>query len=166
MLSKTASRFSVVRYRLVALVVLIFMGMGSMIGSFEECVPLVPIVVALAVNLGWDPLMGIGMSLLAAGCGFAAGVCNPFTIGVAQQLAGLPMFSGAWLRLLSFVLIYLLVFVGGWRLLESGDMVMIEAAVAVLVGMILWLLFEQGKQYEERLRQLEQRIQALEKQDN
>lgn len=65
----------------------------------------------------------------------------------------------------AFVLIYALVFVGGWRLLESGDMVMIEVAVAVLVGMILWLLFEQGKQYEERLRQLEQRIQVLEEQN-
>ena len=110
MLSRTASRYSAVRYRLMALIVLLFMAMGTMIGSFEECVPLVPIIVALAVDLGWDALTGIGMSLLAAGCGFAAGVCNPFTVGVAQQLAGLPMFSGAWLRLLSFVLIYLLLF--------------------------------------------------------
>ena len=77
-----------------------------MIGSFEECVPLVPIVVALAVDLGWDAMTGLGMSLLAAGCGFAAGICNPFTVGVAQQMAGLPMFSGAWLRILSFGLIY------------------------------------------------------------
>ena len=110
MLGKVASRYRNVRYRLMALIVLIFMAMGSMIGSFEECVPLVPIVVALAVDLGWDALTGIGMSLLAAGCGFAAGVCNPFTIGVAQELAGLPMFSGVWLRLLAFVLIYLLLF--------------------------------------------------------
>lgn len=110
MLHKTASRFSAVRYRLMAVVLLIFMGMGTMIGSFEECVPLVPIMVVLAVDLGWDALTGIGMSLLAAGCGFAAGVCNPFTVGVAQQLAGLPMFSGAWLRMISFVLIYLLLY--------------------------------------------------------
>jgi len=108
MLRKTAHRFSGVRYRLMALLTLLFMAMGSLIGSFEECIPLVPIVVALAVNLGWDPLVGMGMSLLAAGCGFAAGVCNPFTVGVAQQLAGLPMFSGVWLRLLSFGLIYAL----------------------------------------------------------
>jgi len=110
MLHKTAGRFSAVRYRLLAVVLLIFMGMGTMIGSFEECVPLVPIMVALAVDLGWDVMTGIGMSLLAAGCGFAAGVCNPFTVGVAQELAGLPMFSGAWLRMLSFVLIYLLLY--------------------------------------------------------
>ena len=111
MLSKAACRFCAVRYRLMSVVSLIFMAMGSMIGSFEECVPLVPIVVALSVNLGWDALTGIGMSLLAAGCGFAAGVCNPFTVGVAQELAGLPMFSGAWLRILSFVLIYLLLYI-------------------------------------------------------
>ena len=62
------------------------MALGSFIGSFEECVPLVPMVVALAVRLGWDSLTGLGMSLLAIGCGFAAGVCNPFTVGVAQEL--------------------------------------------------------------------------------
>ena len=105
-LNKTAHRFCSVRYKLMAIVVLFFMAMGAMIGSFEECVPLVPIVVALAISLGWDAKTGVGMSMLAAGCGFASGVCNPFTVGVAQELAGLPMFSGAWLRILSFVLIY------------------------------------------------------------
>ncbi|MBR2928792.1 MAG: YfcC family protein [Oscillospiraceae bacterium] len=108
MLDKTAARFGGVRYRLMTVITLLFMAMGAMIGSFEECVPMVPIVVALAVNLGWDAMVGMGMSVLAVGCGFAAGVCNPFTVGVAQQLAGLPMFSGAWIRVLSFVLIYLL----------------------------------------------------------
>ena len=106
MLGKLTNRFGVARYRLMAILVLFFMSLGSLVGSFEECVPLVPIVVALAINLGWDALTGVSMSLLAVGCGFAAGVCNPFTIGVAQQLAGLPMFSGVWLRLLSFALIY------------------------------------------------------------
>lgn len=110
MLDRTVHRFGKVRYRLMAVILLFFMGMGTMIGSFEECVPLVPIVVALAVNLGWDALTGVAMSLLAAGCGFAAGVCNPFTVGVAQQLAGLPMFSGVWMRLLAFALIYSLLF--------------------------------------------------------
>ena len=106
MLDRMVARFGAVRYRLMALVALFFMAMGAMIGSFEECVPLVPIVVALAIDLGWDAITGVGMSLLAVGCGFASGVCNPFTVGVAQQLAGLPMFSGAWMRMLSFVLIY------------------------------------------------------------
>lgn len=106
MLDKIAWRYGEKRYTLMAVVVLFFMGMGSFIGSFEECIPLVPIVVALTVGLGWDALTGVGMSLLAAGCGFAAGVCNPFTVGVAQELVGLPMFSGMSLRLISFVFIY------------------------------------------------------------
>ncbi len=108
MLEKMVARFGAVRYRLLAIVLFFFMAMGSLIGSFEECVPLVPIVVALSIKLGWDALTGVGMSLLAVGCGFAAGVCNPFTVGVAQELAGLPMFSGVWLRAVAFVLIYLL----------------------------------------------------------
>ncbi len=108
MLAKMVARFGAARYRLLAVVLFFFMAMGSLIGSFEECVPLVPIVVALSIKLGWDALTGLGMSLLAVGCGFAAGVCNPFTVGVAQELAGLPMFSDAWLRAVAFVLIYLL----------------------------------------------------------
>ena len=94
------------KYRMLMLISLFFMCMGSFVGSFEESVPLVPIAVALAVSMGWDAMVGLGMSLLAIGCGFATGICNPFTVGVAQQLADLPMFSGAGLRIVSFLVIY------------------------------------------------------------
>ena len=94
MLDKITYRYGKEKYKLLALVTLFFMAMGAFIGSFEECVPLVPIVVALAIRLGWDALTGLSMSLLAIGCGFASGICNPFTVGVAQELAGLPIFSG------------------------------------------------------------------------
>ena len=108
MLDRIANKFADSKYKLQAVIMLCFMAMGALIGSFEECVPLVPIVVALSVRLGWDALTGMAMSLLSVGCGFASGVFNPFTVGVAQQLAGLPMFSGAWLRAVSFVFIYAL----------------------------------------------------------
>ena len=110
MLDKIVDRFGASKYRLMAMIIFFFMALGSFIGSYEECVPLVPIVVALAISLGWDDLTGLGMSVLAIGCGFAAGVCNPFTVGVAQNLVGLPMFSGMWLRCISFAVIYLLLF--------------------------------------------------------
>ncbi len=106
MLEGISHRYGSRRYKLMVVVTLIFMAMGALVGSFEEVVPLVPIVVALAVSLGWDALTGMAMSLLAVGCGFASGVLNPFTVGVAQTLAGLPMFSGVWLRALSFCLIF------------------------------------------------------------
>lgn len=108
MLDTIADKFGKEKYKLLALVSLFFMAMGAVIGSFEEAVPMVPIVVALAVRLGWNPLVGLGMSILAIGCGFSSGVCNPFTVGVAQELAGLPMFSGIWFRIVAFVLVYAL----------------------------------------------------------
>lgn len=108
LLDKITARFGKSRRILLAVIPLFFMALGSAAGTFEECVPLVPVVVALAIRLGWDALTGLGMSILAAGCGFAAGVCNPFTVGVAQELAGLPMFSGIWLRAAAFMVIYIL----------------------------------------------------------
>ena len=108
MLGKIVDRFGSVKYRLMTILVFFFMALGSLVGSFEEVIPMAPIVVALSVALGWDAVTGVAISLLATGCGFAAGIANPFTIGVAQSLAGLPMFSGMWLRALSFVLIYAL----------------------------------------------------------
>lgn len=108
MLGKIVDRFGNVKYRLMTILIFFFMALGSLVGSFEEVIPMAPIVVALSMALGWDAVTGVAISLLATGCGFAAGIANPFTIGVAQSLAGLPMFSGMWLRVLSFVLIYAL----------------------------------------------------------
>lgn len=108
LLDKITLKFGKNRRVLLAIIPLFFMVIGSAAGTFEECVPLVPVVVALAVRLGWDVLTGLGMSILAVGCGFAAGVCNPFTVGVAQELAGLQMFSGMWYRGVAFIIIYFL----------------------------------------------------------
>ena len=108
MLNKIVYKYGKRRYTLMFVMVLFLMIMGSVVGTFEEIVPITPIIVSLAINLGFDAFTGLGMSLLAVGCGFAAGVFNPFTVGVAQELAGLPMFSGAILRVISFVLIYAL----------------------------------------------------------
>ena len=106
MFNRVYRMFEHQKYKLLPLVALFFMCLGAFVGSFEECVPLLPIAVALAYSLGWDALVGLGMSLLAVGFGFSTGVANPFTVGVAQQLVGLPMFSGIWMRILTFVLIY------------------------------------------------------------
>ena len=94
------------KYVLLAFVTLFFLSMGAFVGSFEECIPLVPLAVVLAVAMGWDEMVGLGMSLGAVACGFATGVLNPFTTGVAQTLMGLPVFSGISLRLLTFVMIF------------------------------------------------------------
>ncbi|MBC8452271.1 MAG: AbgT family transporter [Spirochaetes bacterium] len=72
----------------------------------EEVVVLVPLIVALSVRMGWDTETGLGLSLGAIAFGFAAAISNPFTVGIAQKIAGLPIFSGAIYRILIFILIY------------------------------------------------------------
>ena len=56
--------------------------------------------------MGWDSLTGIGMSFVAVAFGFTAATFNPFNVITVQKLAGLPIFSGLWLRLIVFVLVY------------------------------------------------------------
>ncbi len=96
------------RFTLVAIITLFFMLIGSMFGIFEEMLPLIPLAILLSKNFGWDELTGLGMSLLATGFGFAAAISNPFSIGVAQKLANLPVFSGFTFRLVVFAVIYLI----------------------------------------------------------
>ena len=101
-----ARRFRSSKYKLMAFLVLFFMLFGSVFGIFEELVALVPIVIALSYALGWDSLVGLGMSALAAGFGFSCATLNPFTLGVAQSLAGLPAFSGVLLRIVFLAICY------------------------------------------------------------
>jgi uncharacterized ion transporter superfamily protein YfcC len=99
-------RFRDRKYTLLYMVCLAFMFLGATLGTFEEIVLLVPVMIALSYSLGWDALVGLGMSILATNMGFSAAISNPYTLGVAQQLAGLPIFSGAWLRVIIFIVIY------------------------------------------------------------
>jgi uncharacterized ion transporter superfamily protein YfcC len=94
------------KYLLLYMVCLAFMFLGATLGTFEEVVLLVPVMIALSYSLGWDALVGLGMSILATNMGFSAAISNPYTLGVSQQLAGLPLFSGAWLRIIIFAVIY------------------------------------------------------------
>ncbi|MGC9313719.1 MAG: hypothetical protein ACP5IA_13610, partial [Sediminispirochaetaceae bacterium] len=109
-LSMLVQRFQGKKYLLMAMVIFFFMFTASVLGIYEGMVPMVVIVVPLAFALGWDSLTGLGMSLLAMAFGFSAAVTNPFTIGVAQKIAGLPLFSGAWLRVIFFIIVYITVF--------------------------------------------------------
>ncbi len=105
-LGRIVARFGGQKYTLLLLISLFFMVLGAFFGIFEEVVPLVPLVLSLSYYLGWDALVGLGMSILATNLGFSAAITNPFTIGVAQELAGLPLFSGSWFRIPIFIAIY------------------------------------------------------------
>lgn len=71
---------------------------GAVFGMAEETVAFVLIFVPLALALGYDSITGAAIPFVGSAAGFAAAFFNPFTVGVAQGIAGLPPFSGATFR--------------------------------------------------------------------
>lgn len=118
------------KYKLMYVLILFFMCIGSFAGTFEAVIPIVPIVVSLSIVLGWNGVLGLAISLLSVECGFAVGIMNSFTVGVAQTLSGIQMFSGAWLRIISFVLIYILLSIFLTRCAKRLDKCSIEQSIA------------------------------------
>lgn len=100
-------KFSRRKYLLMAVLTFFCMALASTAGILEESVTLVPIAVAISLALGWDSLVGLGMSLIAVAFGFTAATFNPFNVMTVQKLAGdVEIFSGLWLRLIVFALVY------------------------------------------------------------
>jgi len=85
---------------LIPIFVSVFSVGGLTIGMAEEAIVFVPIGIALARALGYDAIVGMAMVSLGAAAGFTSAAMNPFTVGVAQTIAEVPMFSGIWLRLI------------------------------------------------------------------
>jgi uncharacterized ion transporter superfamily protein YfcC len=77
---------------------------GAVFGMAEETVPFVLIFVPLALALGYDSLTGAAIPFIGSAAGFAAAFFNPFTVGVAQGIAGVPPFSGAAFRIVLWVI--------------------------------------------------------------
>jgi uncharacterized ion transporter superfamily protein YfcC len=90
----------------VCITVLIFMLFGSLFGMFEELVTLLPLIVVFMLSMKMDTMVGLGSCLLAACFGFSTAITNPFSVGTAAQYAGIHTSSGAWLRILFFVIVY------------------------------------------------------------
>lgn len=76
--------------------------LGATIGFSEETIPFIPIGVSIAVALGYDRVVGFHIVRTAAWVGFAGAFLNPFTVGVAQGMAEVPLFSGWGYRLFCY----------------------------------------------------------------
>ncbi|WP_303225505.1 YfcC family protein [uncultured Acidaminococcus sp.] len=72
---------------------------SSTIGVFEETFPFIPIFVGIAMAMGYDAIVGMAIVSLAAAIGYAGAFMNPFTVGMAQSIAGLPIMSGSAYRI-------------------------------------------------------------------
>lgn len=67
---------------------------GALFGMEEETLIFIPIFIPLALSLGYDTVIGMAIPFIGAFTGFSSAFVNPFTVGIAQTIAQLPMYSG------------------------------------------------------------------------
>ena len=89
----------------ISLIIILFSLFGGVFGMSEETLAFVVVLVPLAISMGYDSIVGVCMVYVAAHVGFAGAFLNPFTVGVAQNMADLPMFSGMGYRLFCWALL-------------------------------------------------------------
>ncbi len=80
----------------------LFATASTFFGMYEEAFGFIPIFVGLAIAMGYDAIVGMSVVSLGCGLGFAAAFMNPFTVGLAQKLSELPLFSGLAFRIVSW----------------------------------------------------------------
>lgn len=87
------------------MIMLMFSVFGAVFGMSEETIAFIVILVPLAISMGYDSITGVAIVFVAAGLGFAGAILNPFTIGIAQGIAELPLFSGIEYRIVTWLII-------------------------------------------------------------
>ena len=105
--SRNIMHRNVVDNVIIVLIMIMFSLFGAIFGMSEETIAFVIIVIPLAISMGYDSYTGVAMVYLAAHLGFAGAVLNPFTIGIAQGIAEIPLFSGMSYRIFCWVVINL-----------------------------------------------------------
>ena len=102
-LAKILNRFGGQPALLVLMGMLAFAVGSSTIGMAEEYIPLVAILITLCVGMRMDTVAAVGIMVVGYGIGYGTAVMNPFTVLVAQEVAGLTPVSGMGFRLAIFL---------------------------------------------------------------
>jgi len=90
---------------IMTIIMIIFSLFGSIFGMSEETIAFIIIFVPLSIKMGYDSIVGVCLCFVAAGLGFAGATFNPFTIGIAQGLSDIPLFSGLEFRIICWFVI-------------------------------------------------------------
>ena len=77
-------------------------GAGSF-GMFEECLVFIPFLVPICIAMGYDSITGLAVAIVGSSSGYAGSFVQPANVGVSQSIAGLPLYSGMWYRLIILV---------------------------------------------------------------
>ena len=104
---------------------------GSTLGMGEEFIPLVPIFILIAIRLGYDQIYGLCMVMLAADIGFASATINPFTVGIANGIAELPLANAFIFRIIFLAVIFIIVFI---YVLRYGAQIKKDPSKSLMAG--------------------------------
>lgn len=80
----------------------------GVLGYGEAAYPFYPLAVTIGFALGYDRMVGTALAIVGSTVGFTSGLMNTFTTGVAQQIVGLPLFSGIGFRAAGLVVFYVI----------------------------------------------------------
>ncbi|MCO5262070.1 MAG: AbgT family transporter [Lentimicrobium sp.] len=95
-------RFSHSPVLLVLILFFTFAFAATFLGMTAEFIPLIPVLLLISKQLGYDRVFGIGILVVGSTVGWATAITNPFNVQVAQSIAELPLGSGMGMRILSF----------------------------------------------------------------
>ena len=90
---------------IISLIMILFSLFGTIFGMSEETIAFAVIFVPLSISMGYDSIIGICLCYFAAHIGFAGAILNPFTVGIAQGLASVPLFTGIEYRTFCWIII-------------------------------------------------------------
>ncbi|MBE7727551.1 MAG: YfcC family protein [Enterocloster citroniae] len=90
---------------LLPIVIIAFSMLPAFTGNAESMLAFVPLGILFARTLGFDAMVGVSITIAAGNAGFASGLFNTMTTGVAQTLLGIEMFSGLWFRAIGYILL-------------------------------------------------------------
>ena len=80
----------------------------GVLGYGEAAYPFYPLAVTIGFALGYDRMVGTALAIVGSTVGFTSGLMNTFTTGVAQQIVGLPLFSGIGFRAAGLAVFYVI----------------------------------------------------------
>lgn len=89
---------------IIPILMITFALIDCFIGMCELTMVYVPIILPLFLALGFDSITACAVALCGSAAGFTAALANPFTVGIGQKIAGLPLYSGWQFRLAVFIL--------------------------------------------------------------
>ena len=104
---------------------------SSTVGMAEEYMPFVPVLVTLCLALKLDAVVAVGIVYVGAGVGYACAALNPFTVLVAQEIAGLPLTSGQPVR---WALLVVCAAVGVHHVLRYAARLRADPAASLVAG--------------------------------